>query len=127
MQSVLRVLTVLSIAGFAMGLTACSGAPKASVDGGNATDAAVEAAPVLTEAQAEKKIGNAQEDATDLEKENHELRKQIFELKSSLGMEVDNGQEAVAEPKPAKEEATPAKVEKAEPAKAKKAPAKKRK
>jgi hypothetical protein len=114
----LNLSLVLGSLALVFSLTACGGGPKPQTDGGEAA-AVQEEQPKMTESQAEKRVSSVQDEAMGLEKSNNQLRQQIFELKTSMGMEVDNGQEPVAEPKPqaeaksaAKEEAKPAQAAK---------------
>lgn len=63
--------------GFSLLMIACSGGPSGGTDG--SADAPADAAAVDT----------AKNDALSAEKDNHEMRKEIFELKGKLGISTE--------------------------------------
>jgi hypothetical protein len=64
-------------------LTACGGGPSAE------TDPSANQTPVISENDAQAQLQTAKDDAMGAATKNHELRKEIFTTKKTLGIDTD--------------------------------------
>lgn len=76
------IKTTLLVSSFSF-LAACAGGGSAN------NDLANQAAPQITEDDAQAQLQNAKDDAMGAATKNHELRKEIFTTKKTLGIDTD--------------------------------------
>ncbi|NLB64702.1 MAG: hypothetical protein GX801_11485 [Fibrobacter sp.] len=87
----LRKLIILSLLTLSMAFFGCAG----SGGGGGGSDYYDDGGAEAAASRPVKKdeLKQAEKEANDLETENHELRRQIFEAKNKLGIPVDQDEE----------------------------------